>query len=129
METNYKITLIDDYEDTLDLLYYNLYKKGFETTTFSDSTEALNFISSDNTQLILTDWLMPDVDGLELVQRVKTNPTTRDIPIIMITCVNTENEIARALDVGVDLFLVKPFKLQELYACIDELQKKEFDQV
>lgn len=124
---HFKVTIIDDYEDALDLLDYNLYKNGYHTKSFNDSVQAIKYINSNNTQLVVTDWLMPTMTGLEVVEKLRSNKNTKDIPIIMVTCKSSEEDIVKALKSGVDDYLVKPFKMNEFLARVEKISKKHHE--
>ncbi len=119
------IIIIDDNSDVLEMLDYNLRSKGFNTHSFTQPEEAIKFIHPSTSDIIVTDWMMPQIDGLELVKRLRSNETTLAIPIIMLSCIGDENQIGIAFDVGVEDYLVKPFKVNELTAKIHRLTKKK----
>ena len=117
------VIVIDDYSDILEMLDYNLRSKGFNTKSFINSSEAIQFIHPTTTDIVVTDWMMPEIDGLELVRQLRTNKETATIPIIMLSCIGNEHQIGQAFDYGVEDYLVKPFKINELAAKITRLTK------
>ena len=119
------VIIIDDYADILEMLDYNLRAKGFNTHPFTNPQDAIEFINPSTTDIIVTDWMMPQIDGLELVRQLRSNAATFSIPIIMLSCIGDENQIGRAFDYGVEDYLVKPFKVNELTAKILRLTKKK----
>lgn len=123
--TNYNITVVDDYEDAIELMDYNLYKEGYQTRSFSNPMRALEFITPENTDLILTDWLMPEMNGIEFVKALKACSRTQDIPVIMVTCLNSEQNVDDAYKVGVQDFMTKPFRFNQLIRRIDQILKQK----
>lgn len=115
------ILLTDDEEDVRDVLKYNLLKDGFEVYTFSDGATVLDFAGAHKPDLIIADWLMPVVSGIELVQAIRKNPALRETPFLMISCNNTIGEISKAYLSGVDEYMVKPFRIPELKKSIKRL--------
>jgi two-component system phosphate regulon response regulator PhoB len=111
---HYHIAAIDDEFDVRELLKYNLSKAGFSVTTFADAAQALEDFQSIKPDLILTDWLMPGMDGLEFCRVLKQTPEIKSVPVIMITCKGDESDISRARNLGVEDYFVKPFPIREL---------------
>ncbi len=123
---NYTIIVIDDYEDTLELLKYNLSKEGYSVQTFSDSQVAFDYICKHTAiDLVLTDWMMPRLSGLELSKRLKMNEQTRNIPIVMLTCKNEESDVVTALEIGADDYIAKPFRMKELTVRIRKVMERK----
>lgn len=121
---SYFIVAIDDSENILDLLKYNLSKEGFDVQTFSDAPTAFNYICQNLTiDLVLTDWMMPHLSGLELSKQLKRNEQTRHIPIVMLTCKNEEADVVTALEIGADDYLSKPFRMRELTVRIRKIME------
>jgi two-component system phosphate regulon response regulator PhoB len=115
-----RIVIIDDEFDIREFLTYNLAKEGYEVEAYSKAIEALWSIWGNPPDLLLTDWLMPDLDGLDVCLAIKTDFKTSHIPIIMITCRNSEADKLKAIDTGADDYLAKPFQMKELLARIDK---------
>ncbi len=116
-----RIIIIDDESDILEFLTYNLEKEGFKTETYSNPVIGLQAVILNQPDLVITDWIMPDIDGLELCRRMKQNSRTFNIPVVMITCKDDEIDIVTALEVGADEYILKPFKIKELTVRIKKL--------
>jgi len=113
MDRSYRIMVVDDEEDSRALLDELVESLGYEVETFADGFEALAAIKL-GFDLILSDAKMPGMDGFELVRRVRTHDTYDDIPIIMVTGLNTKKDRLRAVDAGADDFIGKPVSRIEL---------------
>lgn len=109
-----RIVAIDDVGDILDLIEYNLTKEGMDVTTFTDSNEALTSIENNPPDLILSDWMMPAPNGLEVCRTVKNSNTTADVPVIMLTCKARLEDHKQAIEAGAEDYLVKPVRMTEL---------------
>lgn len=115
------LIIIDDEEDILDLLAYNFAREGFEVKTFERAGPALRFLHERKPDMILCDWMMPEMDGLELCRMVKGDLAMADIPFVMVTCRSERAAIKQALSAGVTDFIVKPVRLQELVSRVRDL--------
>jgi DNA-binding response OmpR family regulator len=119
-----KIVIIDDETDIIDFLSYNLKKENYTVETFNKPKEAVEHIKKYSTDLVITDWLMPEMDGLDICRLLKSNKETASIPIFMISCKNDEIDIVTALEIGADDFLTKPFRVRELIVRIKKVLKR-----
>jgi DNA-binding response OmpR family regulator len=120
-----KIVIIDDEADILEFLSYNLHKENYNVEAFNNPKEAVENIKKYSADLVITDWLMADMDGLDVCRVLKSNPETNAIPIFMISCKNDEIDIVTALEIGADDFLTKPFRIKELIVRIKKALKKK----
>ena len=120
----YRLVVIDDHFDTLELLKYNLVKEGYEVKIFFNAVDALKYINMDNTDLLITDWMLPEMDGLELCRNLKMSPSTRDIPLVMLTGKNDEIDAVTALEVGAEDFLSKPIRIKELLSRVKKIIRR-----
>ena len=111
-----KILVVEDEEPISQLLAYNLQKEGFTVATSADGDEALIAVDEDRPDLVLLDWMLPNVSGIELCRQIRTRTDTRDIPVIMLTARGEEEDRVRGLDVGADDYVTKPFSMSELVA-------------
>lgn len=109
-----KVVAIDDVSDILDLIRYNLEKEGMEVYTFTDSTEAIQHIVDSNPNIVISDWMMPEPDGLEVCRILRNNMATREIPIIMLTCKGDIQDYKKAIDAGASDYIAKPVRMDEL---------------
>lgn len=125
-----KILAVDDEPEILNLFNTFLDFKGYKVRTTTNANDCLKEIMADPPELILLDVNMPGIDGLQLLEMIKTDPASKDTPVIMISARRDEDTIRRAVALGCDNFIVKPFKLQELAARISaELFTIEFIEV
>jgi two-component system phosphate regulon response regulator PhoB len=111
-----RILVVEDEEALCALLEYNLRKEGFVVSLARDGDEALMAITEDKPDLILLDWMLPRVSGLEICRQVRSRAELRDVPIIMLTARGEEDDRIRGLDTGADDYLTKPFSMTELLA-------------
>jgi two-component system phosphate regulon response regulator PhoB len=112
------ILVVED-EDALGaLLQYNLDKEGYRVAVAADGDEALVLIDEALPDLIVLDWMLPKVSGVEICRRLRARPETRNLPIIMLTARGEESDRIRGLDTGADDYIVKPFSMSELAARI-----------
>ncbi len=119
-----KIVIIDDEVDIVDFISYNLKKENYQVEGFNKPKEALEYIKRYSADMVLTDWLMPEMDGLDVCRALKSNKETATIPIFMISCKNDEIDIVTALEIGADDFLTKPFRVKELIVRMKKVLKK-----
>ena len=111
--------IVAEDEDALStLLTYNLEKEGYEVAMAVDGDEAMMMISERMPDLLVCDWMMPKVSGIEVCRRLRSQGTTRNLPIVMLTARSEESDRIRGLDTGADDYVVKPFSMIELVARI-----------
>ena len=109
-----KILIIDDDTAILELIKVNLELLGHEAITASDGVRGFALARQELPDLIILDVMMPDVDGFTVASRIRNNPSTKDIPILMLTALSMIQDKTKGFDAGVDDYLVKPFELEEL---------------
>ena len=109
-----KILIIDDDTAILELIKVNLELLGHEAITASDGVKGFALARQELPDLIILDVMMPDVDGFTVANRIRNNPSTKDIPILMLTALSMIQDKTKGFDAGVDDYLVKPFELEEL---------------
>lgn len=112
------ILIAEDEDSLATLLNYNLEKEGYAVGVAVDGGEALMMINERLPDLILLDWMLPKVSGIEVCRRLRARTETRNIPIIMLTARGEETDRIRGLDTGADDYIVKPFSMSELSARI-----------
>ena len=112
------LLIVEDEDALTVLLEYHLEKEGYRTSRAADGDDALLKIEEEAPDLIVLDWMLPRVSGIEICRRVRSKPRTRDIPIIMLTARSEEGDKIRGLDTGADDYLTKPFSMSELIARI-----------
>lgn len=119
-----KVLIVDDEASIRDMLVFSLSRVKMEALTANDATSALAIISDNRPDIILLDWMMPGISGIDLARRLRADPTTRDLPIIMLTARSTENDRVNGLETGCDDYIVKPFSPRELIARINSLLRR-----
>ncbi len=112
------ILVVEDEADLVTLLSYNLEREGFRVITAGDGEEALLLADERSPHLILLDWMLPLMSGLEVCRQLRRNPKTRETPVIMLTARGEEADKVRGLNSGADDYLSKPFSPTELVARI-----------
>jgi two-component system phosphate regulon response regulator PhoB len=113
---NEKILVVDDEEDILELVQYNLTKNGYTVVSVGTGEEALKAAKSESPDLILLDLMLPGVDGLEVCKILKADSRTSAIPIVMLTAKGEEADIVTGLELGADDYVTKPFSPRVLLA-------------
>jgi DNA-binding response OmpR family regulator len=124
----YRLIVIDDDRDMIDLLTYNLLTEGYEVKAFFSAVDALKYITPDNTDLVITDWLLPEMDGLDCCRNIRHNPATRDIPVVMLTGKSGEIDAVTALEVGAEDYITKPVRMRELLTRIKKILRRQTGQ-
>lgn len=122
-----KILIVDDDKTTRKLLSLYLKGKGYEIVTAENGLDAMEKLGMDSINLIVSDMNMPYMDGIELTKTLKTDPTWKHIPIIMVTTEADEDERTKALEAGVDDYLVKPTNADQITDSIKKIIKKIFE--
>lgn len=110
------IMIVEDEKDIREVLAYNLEREGYKVQTAADGKQALKLIQENVPDLVLLDLMLPKIDGLEVCKRLKEDPETVAIPIIMVTAKGEESDIVLGLELGADDYMVKPFSPKELLA-------------
>ncbi len=110
------ILVVEDEESLATLLHYNLEREGYAVGVSSDGEEALMLIDEKQPDLVILDWMLPSVSGIEVCRRLRQSTQTRNLPIIMLTARGEETDRIRGLDMGADDYVVKPFSMIELCA-------------
>lgn len=118
------ILVVEDEAPLLTLLRYNLEKQGFRVEEATDGQEALLRVSEAAPDLILLDWMLPQLSGLEVCRQLRRRAPTRDLPIIMVTARTEDQDAVRALDTGADDYIAKPFVMEALMARIRALLRR-----
>lgn len=117
----YRLVIIDDHADVLELLHYNLTREDYEVKDFLNPVDALQYITRENTDLVITDWTLPEMDGLELCKKLKHSPATETIPVVMVTGRNDEMDVVAALELGAEEYIVKPVRMLELLTRVKKI--------
>ena len=112
------VLVVEDERPIRDMLAFNLGRAGYEVQAVDDGREARAAIANRRPDVVLMDWMLPDVSGLEFTRQLKRDPRTREIPVIMVTALADEDDRVTGLDAGADDYIVKPFSQRELLARI-----------
>ena len=108
--------IIEDEPSQIELIHYNLKKEGYEVFTSHDGEDGLMQASEVLPDLILLDWMIPKISGMEVCRRLRRNSLTREIPVIMVTARSEEVDKIQGLDMGADDYITKPYSIKELLA-------------
>ena len=119
-----KILIVDDEEDILDLIRYNLEKEGYQVVQALNGEDCLKMVESRSPDLLILDLMMPGMDGLEVCRKLKANPLTKPLPIIMLTAKTEEADIVVGLEMGADDYISKPFSPRELLARVRSVLRR-----
>jgi len=116
--------MIEDEPDILEVVAYRLEREGFEVSASRDGEEGLARIRREHPDLVILDLMLPGVDGTEICRLVKRDPSTRDIPIIMVTAKTDESDVVLGLGLGADDYVPKPFSPRELVARVQAVLRR-----
>ncbi len=116
-----KILAVDDEKHIVRLVQVNLERAGYEVVTANDGKEALQKVQDENPDLVVLDVMMPYMDGFEVLQNLRRNPATRDIPVIMLTAKAQDADVFKGWQSGVDCYLTKPFNPMELLSFVKRI--------
>ncbi len=105
-----KILIVEDEESLLKLESILLTSKGYDVTGVTNGQAALDSLAEDPADLVLLDIMLPQIDGFEVCRRIKENPETKHIPVIMLTAKKSREDMAKGEKVGADWYITKPFK-------------------
>lgn len=119
-----KVLVVEDEPPLAETLCYNLKAEGFSPILADNGEEAELLISEECPDLIILDWMLPQVSGLELCRRLRGKTETRSIPILMLTARGEESDRIRGLSIGADDYVVKPFSLPELMARVKAILRR-----
>lgn len=110
------VLLVEDEPAQSEVLAYNLEAEGFRVVSTDNGEEALLLVSDEEPDLIVLDWMLPGVSGIEICRRLKMRAETRSIPVIMLSARSEEVDRVRGLETGADDYVVKPYSVVELMA-------------
>ena len=118
------ILVVDDETAIRDMLSQTLRREGFTVTTAADANEAKAHVVNQRPDIVLLDWMLPDISGVELARQWKRDELTRDLPVIMLTARVEEDDKIRGLESGADDYVTKPFSPRELMARINAVLRR-----
>jgi|RifCSP13_3_1023840.scaffolds.fasta_scaffold00405_4 two-component system phosphate regulon response regulator PhoB len=123
-EMKSKILIVEDEAAIREMLGYTLMKEGYVCQEAADVEQARAIVLKDRPDLILLDWMLPGVSGIDFARRLRSDTDTRNIPIIMLTAKGEEDDKIRGLDTGVDDYITKPFSTKELLARLRAVMRR-----
>jgi two-component system phosphate regulon response regulator PhoB len=118
------ILIIEDEPAQMELISYNLKAQGFQITRADNGEDGLELIQDVLPDLIILDWMLPGVSGIEICRQIKKQKTTRKVPVIMLTARGEEADRVRGLDTGADDYVVKPYSINEMIARVRALLRR-----
>ncbi len=118
------IWCVEDDASIRDIEVYTLTSTGFEARGFDDGVSFWSALQTEKPDLVVLDVMLPGVDGIELLQRMKASAQLRTIPVVMATAKGAEYDRIRGLDLGADYYLVKPFGVMELVSCVKAVLRR-----
>ena len=121
---NAHIFVVEDEKPIQELLQYNLEKEGFKVSSSANGEEALETIKEKIPDLILLDWMLPDLSGIKICQYLKQDKTVKNIPVIMLTAKGEEEDKIKGFNTGAEDYMTKPFSFPELLVRIKSLLKR-----
>ena len=116
-----KILAVDDERHIVRLVQINLLKEGYEVVTANNGREALEKMALEKPDLVVLDVMMPEMDGFEALEKMKSNPETANIPVIMLTAKAQDADVFSGWQKGADLYLTKPFNPTELLTFVKRI--------
>ena len=116
-----RILLVEDHPGTIEVMHQELEVLGYEVTIVKNGEEAVGMASSELPDLIVMDIILPKIDGLQAVSRIRQNPKTKDIPILAATALAMPGDREKCLEGGCDGYIAKPFNHRQLGAAIERL--------
>nr|WP_314497047.1 response regulator transcription factor [uncultured Peptostreptococcus sp.] len=119
-----KILVIDDEEHILELLKFNLELSDFDVCVSSEANEAIELIGREKPDLLLLDWMLPKISGIDILKKIRQDENIYDLPVIMLTAKNMEDDKIQGLNVGADDYITKPFSIKELMARINTILRR-----
>ncbi len=119
------ILIVEDDEDILELVRYNLAKEGYVVAEVRSGEEAMRFVDSKKPDLVVLDLMLPGLDGLEICKLIKSDEKTRNIPVVMLTAKGEESDIVIGLELGADDYITKPFSPRVLIARVRAVLRRK----
>ncbi len=110
------VLVVEDEGAQREVLHYNLDAEGFRVVMAANGDEALLLVAEEQPDVIVLDWMLPNVSGIEVCRRIKADPQSRTIPIIMLSARSDEDDRVRGLETGADDYVTKPYSVAELMA-------------
>ena len=122
-----KVLVVEDDKDIQEIIEYNFTSEGYEVITCSDGEDAVELIRHETPDLVVLDWMLPNLSGSEILRQVRSSKKIRKTPIIMLTARTEEIDKLKAFDTGADDYITKPFSNAELIARTKALLRRSID--
>ena len=119
------ILVVEDEKSISTLIQYNLEKEGFKVHTSETGEEGFEQIKKNLPDLVLLDWMLPDLSGIDICKQIKKDPKLKSIPVIMLTAKSEEADKIRGFETGADDYVTKPFSTKELILRIQESMRSD----
>ncbi|MEX0941812.1 MAG: response regulator [Pseudomonadales bacterium] len=119
-----KVVIIEDEPDIVEVISYNLTREGYQVTSAGSGDKGLELVRNQSPSLVVLDLMLPGMDGLTVCQQIKSDPITRDIPIIIVSAKGEESDVVIGLGLGADDYLAKPFSPRELIARVKAVLRR-----
>jgi two-component system phosphate regulon response regulator PhoB len=119
-----KVLIVEDEDSLVTLLSYNLQAEGYGVVHTPSGSEAMMLIQEERPDLVILDWMLPGVAGIEICRQIRVRPETKALPVIMLTARGEEGDRIRGLQTGADDYVVKPFSVSELVARVKALLRR-----
>jgi len=119
-----KILIIDDEIHIVELIKFNLENSGYEVDISYDGLDGYLKIKQDKPALVLLDWMLPNISGIEMLKKIRSDESLSNIPVIMLTAKNMESDKIEGLELGADDYITKPFSIKELLARISSVLRR-----
>jgi two-component system phosphate regulon response regulator PhoB len=118
------VLVVEDEAAIATMLRYNLEKQGYRVSEASDGQEALTRIQEQQPDIVLLDWMLPLMSGIEVCRQIRRKPSTRDLPVILVTARTEDQDAVRGLNTGADDYITKPFNIDSLLARMRALLRR-----
>ena len=118
------VLVVEDEASLATMLRYNLEKQGFRVEEAVDGQEALTRLTEAAPDIVLLDWMLPVMSGIEVCRQIRRRPATRDLPVIMVTARSEDQDAVRGLNIGADDYITKPFSMEALLARMRALLRR-----
>ena len=119
-----KILIIDDEIHIVELIKFNLENSGYEVDVSYDGLDGYLKIKQDKPNLVLLDWMLPNISGIDMLKKIRSDESLSNIPVIMLTAKNMERDKIEGLELGADDYITKPFSIKELLARISSVLRR-----
>ena len=124
---NYQILVVEDEEAIREMIFLSLKRESYKVLDCETAEEAKDILANENIHLILLDWMLPGISGIKFAQQLRSDGSTSQPPIIMLTAKGEEDDKLMGFDVGIDDYMSKPFSIKEMLARIQSVLRRSYD--